>query len=234
LSIATLDCLAKKVLFIGNSYTSQCSETITELFKSESPDWKLSFHTKGGKDLAYHLADPTTEPMIRSKQWDFVILQEQSQKSGLGGKFSQEFHKSVATFSKIIRDAGSTPCLYLTWGRKAGDKKNPKIYPDYPTMQKKISAAYLKAAKKNKARILPVGLAYSKIKNKDQSLFESLYKKDRSHPSGNGAYVVSSVFWGALTGKDPRIIKWRGGIEQPKAARLRQAAQAAIDELRKN
>ena len=227
-------CTAENILFIGNSYTSQCSRTITDLFKNESPDWKLAFHTKGGKDLAYHLADPTTQPMILSQKWDFVILQEQSQKSGLGGKFSKGFQDAVNSLSTIIRKNGSTPCLYLTWGRKAGDKKNPKIYPDYQTMQKKISTAYLGAGKRNQAHILPVGLAYSKIKQQDQALFESLYKKDGSHPSAIGAYVVSSVFWGGLTGKDPTTIKWRGGIEKPKAVRLRQAARAAIEKLRKN
>jgi hypothetical protein len=223
---------AKKILFIGNSYTSQCSDTITELFKNESPDWKLTFHTKGGKDLAYHLAEPATEKLIGSQKWDFVILQEQSQKSGLGGKSSQGFHNDVASFSKIIRDTGSTPCLYLTWGRKAGDKKNPKIYPNYQAMQKKISTAYFKAGKNNQARILPVGLAYSKVKQQDQALFESLYKKDGSHPSAIGAYVVSSVFWGGLTGQDPTTIKWRGAIEKPKALMLRQAAQSALEKER--
>lgn len=225
---------AKKILFIGNSYTSQCSDTITELFKNESPEWKLTFHTKSGKDLAYHLADPGTKPMILSQKWDFVILQEQSQKSGLGGKFSQGFQDAVSSFSKIIQKNGSTPCLYLTWGRKAGDKKNPKIYPDYQSMQKKISAAYFEAGKNNQALILPVGLAYSKIKQEDQALFRSLYKKDGSHPSVIGAYVVSSVFWAGLTGKDPSTIQWRGKIEKPKAVRLRQAAQTALEKLRKN
>ena len=234
LSIATIHCEAKKILFIGNSYTSQCSRTITDLFKNESPDWELTFHTKGGKDLAYHLADPTTKPMILSQKWDLVMLQEQSQKSGLGGKFSQGFQDAVSSFSKIIRKNGSTLCLYLTWGRKAGDKKNAKIYPNYQTMQKKISAAYFEAGKKNRARILPVGLAYSKIKEEDQALFESLYKKDGSHPSEIGAYVVSSVFWAGLTGKDPTTIKWRGGIEKYKAVRLRQAARAALEKLSKN
>ena len=232
LSITTIHCEAKKILFIGNSYTSQCSDTITKLFKNESPDWKLTFHTKGGKDLAYHLAKPATEKLIGSQNWDFVILQEQSQKSGLGGKSSQGFHNDVASFSKIIRDTGSTPCLYLTWGRKAGDKKNPKIYPNYQAMQKKISTAYFKAGKNNQARILPVGLAYSKVKQQDQALFESLYKKDGSHPSAIGAYVVSSVFWGGLTGTDPTTIKWRGAIEKPKALMLRQAAQSALEKER--
>jgi hypothetical protein len=228
LSIATIDCEAKKVLFIGNSYTSQCSDTITKLFKNESPDWKLTFHTKGGKDLAYHQAEPATEKLIRSQKWDFVILQEQSQKSGLGGKSSQGFHNDVASFSKIIRDTGSTPCLYLTWGRKAGDKKNPKIYPNYEAMQKKISSAYLLAGKKNKAQILPVGFAYSEVKKKNQELFENLYRNDGSHPATHGAYLVSCVFWGGLTGKDPRTIKFNGTLSKEDAKSFRSAAQIAL------
>jgi len=150
LSIATIHCEAKKILFIGNSYTSQCSDTITKLFKNESPDWKLTFHTKGGKDLAYHLAEPATEKLIGSQKWDFVILQEQSQKSGLGGKSSQGFHNAVASFSKIIRDTGSTPCLYLTWGRKAGDKKNPKFIPTTRRCRKKYPQPILRRGRKTR------------------------------------------------------------------------------------
>ena len=57
---------ADKVLFVGNSYTGQCSKTITELFKAESPNWELSFQTKGGKDLAFHLADTNcTERILK-------------------------------------------------------------------------------------------------------------------------------------------------------------------------
>ena len=159
-------CMGEKVLFIGNSYSAQCSKTISGLFKSESPDWSLSFHTSGGKDLAFHLADPQVTKKINSQKWDFVVLQEQSQKSGLGGEFSKSFHESVASFSKIIREAGAIPSLYLTWGRKNGDKRYPEIYPSYEAMQKKISSAYLLAGKKNDARILPVGFAYTEVKKR--------------------------------------------------------------------
>ena len=162
-------CMGEKVLFIGNSYTAQCSKTISGLFKSESPDWSLSFHTSGGKDLAFHLADSQVTKKINSQKWDFIVLQEQSQKSGLGGKFSQSFHDSVASFSKIIRQAGAIPSLYLTWGRKNGDKRNSGIYPSYEAMQKKISSAYLLAGEKNKARILPVGFAYTEVKKRTRN-----------------------------------------------------------------
>ena len=227
-------CMGEKVLFIGNSYTAQCSKTISGLFESESPDWSLSFHTSGGKDLAFHLADSQVTKKINSQKWDFIVLQEQSQKSGLGEKFSQSFHESVASFSKIIRKAGATPALYLTWGRKNGDKRNSVIYPTYEAMQKKISSAYLLAGEKNKARILPVGFAYTEVKKKNQELFEKLYRNDGSHPAAHGAYLVSCVFWGGLTGKDPRTIKFNGPLSKEDAKSLRSAAQTGLQNVKKN
>ena len=227
-------CMGEMVLFIGNSYTAQCSKAISGLFKSESPDWSLSFHTSGGKDLAFHLADSQVTKKINSQKWDFIVLQEQSQKSGLGGKFSKNFHDSVASFSKIIRKAGAIPCLYLTWGRKDGDKRNSKIYPSYGAMQKKISSAYMLAGEKNKAQILPVGFAYTEVKEKNQELFEKLYRNDGSHPAAHGAYLVSCVFWGGLTGKDPRTIKFNGPLSKEDAKNLRSAAKIGLQNVKRN
>ena len=63
---------------------------------------------------------------------------------------------------------------------------------------------------------------------------ESLYKKDGSHPSQVGAFLVSSVFWGVLTGKDPATIKGNGSIEKTQAIQLRQAAKMAINQINQN
>lgn len=223
-------CEAKKVLFIGNSYTGQCAKVIAELFRAESPDWELTFHTKGGKDLAFHLADPACVEKIRSGNWDYVVLQEQSQKSGLGGEFSKGFHQAVGALSKLARGAGAKPCLYLTWGRQNGDKRNPKIYPDFETMQDKITAAYLQAAETNDALVLPVGRAFAATKKSSQPRFDALYKKDGSHPSAAGAYLVACVFWGRLAGKDPITIGWVGGIAKGEAGHLRQASKTALQD----
>jgi hypothetical protein len=227
-------CMGEKVLFIGNSYTAQCSKTISDLFKSESPEWSLSFHTNGGKDLAFHLADSQVTKKVNSQKWDHIVLQEQSQKSGLGENFSKSFQDSVTTFSKIIRKAGAIPYLYLTWGRKDGDSRNSKTYPTYEVMQKKISSAYLLAGEKNKARILPVGFSYAEIKKKNKELFGKLYRNDGSHPAAHGAYLVSCVFWGGLTGKDPRTIQFNGTLSKEDAKILRSASQVALQNLNKN
>ncbi len=99
-------------------------------------------------------------------------------------------------------------------------------------MQKKISSAYRLAGEKNKARILPVGFAYAEIKKKNKELFEKLYRNDGSHPATHGAYLVSCVFWGGLTGKDPLTIKFNGTLSKEDAKSLRSAAQIGLQNVK--
>ena len=101
-------------------------------------------------------------------------------------------------------------------------------------MQKKISSAYLLAGEKNNVRILPVGFAYTEVKKKNQELFEKLYRNDGSHPAAHGAYLVSCVFWGGLTEKDPRTIKFNGPLSKEDAKSLRSAAQTGLQNVKKN
>ena len=180
------------------------------------------------KRPAFHLADTNCTERIRKGDWDFVVLQEQSQKSGLGGEYTKGFHQAVGALSKMIRATDAKPCLYLTWGRQSGDKRNPKVYPDFEAMQQKITAAYLEAAEINDAIVFPTGWAYAETKKSSMERFNTLYKKDGSHPSASGAYLVACVFWGSLTGKDPTTIRWTGGINNKEAIHLRKAAKISL------
>ena len=54
---------ARSVFFIGNSYTGGCRKAITEIFKNNSSEWKLQFHTKGRATLASHLKNPETKKL---------------------------------------------------------------------------------------------------------------------------------------------------------------------------
>ena len=49
--------------------------------------------------------------------------------------------------------------------------------------------------------ISPVGEAYRIIKNENPELFNSLYKKDGSHPAGPGYYLAACVHFSTLFGR---------------------------------
>ena len=169
-------CMGEKVLFIGNSYTAQCSKTISGLFKSESPDWSLSFHTSGGKDLAFHLADSQVTKKINSQKWDFIVLQEQSQKSGLGGKFSKSFHESVASFSKIIRKAGAIPSSILHGEEKMEIKDIPKFIQAMRLCKKRFLLPIFWQERKTMHAFYRLVLPTPKSKKESRTLRKTLQK----------------------------------------------------------
>ena len=211
----------KQVLFIGNSYTAQTKGALLHLFAS-SPhqDAKFEFLTKGGATLQKHLQNPDIPKAIRSGCWDFVVLQEQSQTPALPGKHGESFQDSVDTFSEIVRKAGATPVLFMTWGRRDGDKRNPEVYPDYDTMQRKLASAYRLAACRNKATLAPVGEAWSLVRKSHPDVGLGLYRNDGSHPSGTGGFLGACVFFRVLFQDDLGHVRPYGMMGKEEAVRL--------------
>ena len=156
------------------------------------------------------------------------MIQDQSQKPGLGGQYTQGFLTAAKGLSGAIQKQGAKPCLFMTWGRRDGDKRNTQVFPDFITMHGKISGAYEKAAKDNGSLLAPVGHAFAIIHGQDKALFEKLYKSDGSHPSAEGGYLAACVLWGTLTGKDPNSIRWNGSLNSRHAKVLREAAAKAV------
>lgn len=218
----------KKILFLGNSYTAQSAKFIKEIFNREGGSYELQFGTPGGKDLNFHLTNPTSQKALKSARWDFVVIQDQSQKPGLGGQYTQGFHTAAKGLCAAIRKQGAKPCFFMTWGRRDGDKRNTQVYPDFSTMHGKISGAYEKAGRENGSLVAPVGHAFSIIHSQDKALFKKLYKKDGSHPSSQGGYLAACVLWATVTGKEPTLIGWNGVLKPGDAKLLRSAASRAI------
>ena len=146
----------RKILFLGNSYTAQSAHFIKEVFNRDGGSYDLRFGTPGGKDLHFHLTNPTSQKALHSTKWDFVVIQDQSQKPGLGGPYTQGFHTAAKGLCEAIRKQGGKPCFFMTWGRRDGDKRNARVYPDFITMHGKISSSYEKAAEENGALLAPV------------------------------------------------------------------------------
>lgn len=185
----------QRVLFIGNSYTEHMRPCLTQML--DNSPWKqthLEFITHSGMRLSQHLADTNTVEKIHSGQWDRVILQEYSRLPALKGAAIESFQISVAKLSQEIRNAGAKPMLYMTWGRRDGDAENREVLPDFKTMQMQLTASYEAAAEQNQAGLVPVGLVWSWIRDKDSAFGQELYDADGSHPSTKGSCLAAAVF----------------------------------------
>lgn len=201
-----------KILFIGNSYTGQIRGVVEKLFAASprAATTELAFITPGGKTLAYHLSTASTRKKIENGNWDFVVLQDQSQTPAGRPK---SFHTAADGLDKLIDASGAKTVFYQTWGRRDGDKANIHLFPDYESMQKALSKNYSAAAKRCDALLAPVGDSWRQVRLADAQLGTELYKKDGSHPSSKGAYLAACVFYATIFNETPPAdIKFKGGL----------------------
>lgn len=193
-----VDQARKRILFLGNSYTSPLRQMMTTLLAgSPYAGSTLEFIAPGGCTLKQHLNNSETVSRIQSGDWDYVVLQEQSQIPSLSN-LKDAFFDAAEELCEIIEDADSVPVFYMTWGRRDGDQMNRSVNPDYETMQEKLTEAYEKAARKNHALLAPVGEVWSSVREDHEELGLSLYRDDGSHASPEGTYLIASVFYRLL------------------------------------
>jgi outer membrane protein assembly factor BamB len=223
----TLYCISntrKQVLMLGNSYTAGTAPHIRDLFGAEAPEYEFTVVSPGGKDLAHHLKASAAK--LAEKNWDIVILQEQSQKPGLVGKHRDSFHASVAEFANRVQP-GTRVVLFRTWGRRDGDKKNPDLYPNFATMNDILGREYRKAASENSLLLAPIGDAFAAFQRSHPERFGELYAKDGSHPTAVSGYLAGCVLLETITGRPPSSVRWHAKLELSTAAALRAAAANA-------
>lgn len=212
----------RKILFIGNSYTGGIRKAVIQLLKaSPHAETRLTFINPGGKTLAFHFQNKATIEKIQTGNFDFVVLQDQSQTPAI---FPDKFEEAAVALDKIIDQSGAQTVFYQTWGRRDGDKQNPKRFPDYSSMQKALSSNYASAARTCKATLAPVGDTWNAVRQKDPKLGLALYQRDGSHPSSKGGYLAACVFYATFFKEDPRKLTYNGGLPESEAKLIRDLA----------
>jgi hypothetical protein len=187
-----------RVLFIGNSYTyynnlPKLLETIAAGQK-DGPRIETAASLKGGMSLRWHWENGAAVEAVRKGGWDFVVLQEHSLLGKAGAVPAvaepEMYWEYAGKFDAEIRKAGAKTVLYATWARNG-----------YPEQQRRLDGAFLKAAEKLGAGIVPAGLAWTVARIEAPGI--GLYMPDRSHPTMAGSYLNALVFYQSLTGRVP-------------------------------
>ena len=216
-----------RVLFVGNSYTGQIRKVVTEMVAaSPHAGAELAFITPGGKSLSWHLENGEAVSKIREGDWDFVVLQDQSQTPAV---FPEKFADAAEALDEIIDESGAMTVFYMTWGRRDGDKENKQRFPDYESMQKALTTSYAKAGKKADARVARVGEVWERVREADPELGKALYKQDGSHPSTAGAYLAACVFYATIFGEDPAEVAFDGGLAEEDVKVIRRAVGDGLE-----
>ncbi len=228
----------KKVLFLGNSYTAvnNLPLLVNNMAASTGDILIYDSNTPGGYRLMDHASSPTTLDKINSDNWDYVVLQAQSQETSLSqAQMETEVFPFAESLSNAIRanNECSQPLFYMTWGRENGDASNCASLPwvcTYEGMDDVIQATYIFMAESNEAELAPAGAVWRYLRGNYPNI--DLYASDGSHPSLAGSYAVACAFYTMIYKKDPTSIIWNSTLTENEANLIKMAAKIIVfDEI---
>ncbi len=228
-----------RVLFLGNSYTAanNLPELVANLASSGGYSIFVNKNTPGGYTLAHpdngHLYNATSLTLIEQGNWDYVVLQEQSQFPVIDYYRNNFTYPGAYQLDSIIREkneCGKT-LFYMTWGRKYGgeqciDTSCSIPFTDYAHMQDSLASAYMNMSNGLETPVSPVGLAWKKSIVEYGDPIE-LFSSDGSHPSMAGSYLAACTFYCAIFNSSPEGLEFDAGLN-PEFALYLQTVAAEI------
>jgi len=227
--------LKKEVLFVGNSYTyvNDLPNLVKQIALSFGDTLLYESSTPGGSSFSAHSTNTQTLSKINQQQWDYVVLQAQSQEPSLSPGY---VNANVLPAAQILIDAIESnslciePLFFMTWGRKFGDASNCVPYPPvctYLGMQERLRTRYLDMSFTDNASCSPVGMAWKKSIAQNPSL--ELYSPDESHPSIYGSYLAACTFYATIFKKSAvGSTYWPNAIDSATAYSLQQIGSSTV------
>lgn len=193
----------KSVLFVGNSYTAvnDLPNWVRLVGASQGDTFEVTSFAPGGRTFQGHSQDPQLMMLIQQKNYDAVILQEQSQIPSFP---IDQVETDCYPFAKSLVDSirANNPfakiVFYMTWGRKDGDAQNCPNWPPVCTfkgMNQLLHDRYIQMAKDNYTWVAPVGAAWRDIRDTTNI---NLYQTDGSHPSFEGTHLAALTIYQTL------------------------------------
>ncbi len=228
-----------QILFLGNSYTSVnvLDQKVKELALSLGDTLEVQRYTPGGYTLGHpdggHLYNETSLAMIAEGDWDYVVLQDQSQFPSIPYFRDNYSYPGAKELDKLIKDANpcATTVFFMTWGRKYGGQQciNDHCsadFVDFFHMQDTLKASYMHMALSTDGFVAPVGVSWGAAITDGDSI--NLFSGDNSHPSLAGTYLAACTFYSTFTGKSSVGSTYTAGLSSDIALFLQQKADSVV------
>jgi len=225
---------SKRVLFLGNSYTgvNNLPLLIKNIALSTNDTLIVDSNTPGGYTLQGHSTNTTSQSKLMAGNWDFVVLQEQSQLPSIP---DDQVEVEVFPYAKFLDSVINqyNPCaetvFYRTWGRKNGDASNCSTWSPvctYNGMDSLLHLRYLQMASDNNALVSPVGVVWKYLRTTHPEI--ELYATNGSHPSAAGSYAAACSFYSVILRKNPVAITYNFGLTDTVARTIKEATKLMV------
>lgn len=224
------------VLFLGNSYTSvnNLPQLVKNLSNSADKTLLVDANIPGGFTISGHLNDATSLNKIRQGNWDYIVIQEQSQIPSIDFYRYNDMYPSLMELKDTIDHYN--PCAkiitYMTWGRRFGgiqcDPSNTYCSPNFVNfnhMQDSLTSAYLEISEQLNIQCAPVGVVWQNVLN-DTTLV--LHSGDNSHPNIDGSYVAACAIFSSIWKLNSSGLSFTAGLSSPLAQYYQMMADNTI------
>ena len=222
--------LNKKVLFLGNSYTSvnNLPQLVHDAALSAGDTLVFDSNAPGGYQLIDHSIDVNSQNKIMSGGWDYVVIQGQSQEPIT---YSSQFNNGGAALYNLVKqyNACAVTMPYMTWGRKNGDASNCASFPvmcTYKGMDTTIRDRYLDLTEFINGEVSPVSVVWNYLRQNHPGI--ELYQADESHPSAAGSYAAACCFYTMIFKKDPTLITFNFVLNSSDATNIKNAVKTIV------
>lgn len=223
-----------RVLFIGNSYTdvNNLPDVLRRMAAAGGDSLYYKASVPGGTTFEQHAALAATLNLIAQGSWDYVVLQEQSQRPSFNdGQVANEVYPYAHKLDSLVH--AYSPCaktvFYMTWGRKNGDASNCAVWPPvctYQGMDSLLQLRYSIMGEQNNAMISPVAKVWRRLRNTAGA--PELYQADESHPQPAGTYAAALSFYALLFQKNPESTTFNFSLTAAQANMIKTAAKAVV------
>lgn len=228
----------KKVLFIGNSYThvNDLPKLVKDLSYSMGEEIYYESITPGGARFMTHAQNSNVISKLQEGDWDFVVLQGQSQEVAFpDGQFYDEVYPYARELDSLAKafNPDVKVLFYMTWGYRYGDQVNCQYYPPfctYESMSWRLRTNYYLMATDFSSWVSPVGAAWSySIANNPDIV---LHSSDNSHPSIQGSYLAACCFYIMMSGNNVQTQYLPSGVSAEEGEFLQNVAnRVAFDSI---
>lgn len=209
------------VLFLGNSYTAfnNLPQLVQNLTISAGKTLNIDSNSPGGMTLEGHVADAVTFAKISEGNWDYVVIQEQSQIPAIDYYRYNSMYPALTELKALVEQYN--PCArlitYMTWGRRFGgqqcDQTSTYCSPDFADfnhMQDSLTSAYTEISDILGVQCAPVGVTWQHILN-DTTVV--LHSADNSHPNQQGSYVAALTLFSSIWRQPSFGLDYAAGLD---------------------
>ncbi|MFM7309379.1 MAG: T9SS type A sorting domain-containing protein [Flavobacteriales bacterium] len=224
----------RRALFLGNSYTYYNDlPGLTSLIAHSAGDsLEVASNTPGGMTLSGHLSNATSTSLIQQGNWDFVVLQEQSQMPSFPiSQVESDTYPYAEQLNALIEATGTCAetMFYMTWGRENGDAQNCPNWPPvctYEGMDDLLHERYVAMAAMNNGEVSPVGAVWRYLRTNHPNL--DLYAADGSHPSPLGSYAAAMCFYTSMFRKSPYLTAYPYTLSSEEVSIVQNAVDSVV------